>query len=165
MISSNLSCNLFLRYYDQLVHFDKEINANLYRHSFQEYSKRFHCLYEWHLTPHMTLPIETCIRRTPCIKRTLQHTILMRCRQREPAKLAIRIERFFNSIFNVKKIFVYSATIICWICGFCRRFFPFFHDYILLSAAKISSCNILSFLFTFFFVPIRQYLKPLKGRN
>ena len=25
---------------------------------------------EWHLTPHMTLSIENCIRRTPCIKRT-----------------------------------------------------------------------------------------------
>ena len=30
MISSNLSCNLFLLYYDQLVHFDKEINASTY---------------------------------------------------------------------------------------------------------------------------------------
>ena len=30
-----------------------------------------------------------------------------------------------NSILNVKKIFAYSATIICLICGFCRRFFPF----------------------------------------
>ena len=28
--------------------------------------KHFHCLFEWHLTPHMTLSIETCIRRTPC---------------------------------------------------------------------------------------------------
>ena len=35
-------------------------------------AKRFHCSFEWHLTPQMTLPIETCIRRTPCIKRTLQ---------------------------------------------------------------------------------------------
>ena len=26
--------------------------------------------FEWHLTPHMTLSIETCIRRTACIKRT-----------------------------------------------------------------------------------------------
>ena len=34
----------------------------------------FHCSFEWHLTPHMTLSIETCIRRTPCIKRTLQHS-------------------------------------------------------------------------------------------
>ena len=30
--------------------------------------------FEWHLTPHMTLSIETYIRRTPCIKRTLQHS-------------------------------------------------------------------------------------------
>ena len=73
LISSNLSCNLCLWYYDQLVHFDKEINANVYRHSLWEYYKRFHCSFEWHLTPHMTLYIETCIRRTPCIKRTLQH--------------------------------------------------------------------------------------------
>ena len=39
-------------------------------------AKRFHCSFEWHLTPHiMTLSIETCIRRTPCIKRTLQHSL------------------------------------------------------------------------------------------
>ena len=74
LISSNLSCNLCLWYYDQLVHFNKEINANVYRHSLWEYSKRFHCSFEWHLTPHMTLSIETCIRQTPCIKRTLQHS-------------------------------------------------------------------------------------------
>ena len=74
LISSNLSCNLCLWFYDQLVHFDKEINANVYRHSLWEYSKRFHCSFEWHLTPHMTLSIETCIRRTPCIKRTLQYS-------------------------------------------------------------------------------------------
>ena len=27
-----------------------------------KYSKPFHCSFEWHLTPHMTLSIETCIR-------------------------------------------------------------------------------------------------------
>ena len=47
--------------------YPREINANVYRHSFFEYSKRFHFSFEWHLTPHMTLSIETCIRRTPCI--------------------------------------------------------------------------------------------------
>ena len=73
-ISSNLSCNPCLWYYDELVHFDKEINANVYRHSLWEYYKRFHCSFEWYLTPHMTLYIETCIRRTPCIKRTIQHS-------------------------------------------------------------------------------------------
>ena len=30
LISSNLSCNLCSRYYDQLVHFEKEIHANIY---------------------------------------------------------------------------------------------------------------------------------------
>ena len=43
----------------------------------KKYSKRFHRSFEWHLTPHMTLSIETCIRRTPvliCIKRTLRHS-------------------------------------------------------------------------------------------
>ena len=65
LISSNLSCNLCLWYYDQLVHFDKQINANVYRHSLWECSKRFYSSFEWHLTPHMTLSIETCIRRTP----------------------------------------------------------------------------------------------------
>ena len=33
LISPNLSCNLCLWYYDQLIHFNKEINANVYRHS------------------------------------------------------------------------------------------------------------------------------------
>ena len=45
------------------------VPENVYRHSLWEYSKRFHCSFEWHLTPHMTLSwlsIETCIRRTPC---------------------------------------------------------------------------------------------------
>ena len=75
LISSNLSCNLCLWYYDQLVHFNKEINAlNVYCHSLWEYSKCFHCSFEWHLTPHVTLSIETCIRQTPCINRTLQHS-------------------------------------------------------------------------------------------
>ena len=48
-----VNCNpcLCLWYYD----FDKEINANVYRHSLWEYYKRFHCSFEWHLTPHMTL--------------------------------------------------------------------------------------------------------------
>ena len=71
--SSNLNCNLCLWYYEQLVQFDKEINANVYRHSLWKYYERFHCSFEWHLTPHLTLSIETCIRRTRCIKRTLQH--------------------------------------------------------------------------------------------
>ena len=62
---SNLSCNLCLRYYVQLVQFDKEIRANLYHHSLWEYSKRFQCLVGGHLTPHMTLSIETCIKWTP----------------------------------------------------------------------------------------------------
>ena len=74
LISSNLNCNLCLWYFDQLVHLNKEINANVYRHSLWEYSKCFHCSFEQHLTPHMTLSIETCMRRTPCIKRTLQHS-------------------------------------------------------------------------------------------
>ena len=74
LISSNLSYNLCLWYYDQFVHSGKEINANVYRHSLWEYSKCFHCSIEWHLTPHMTLSLETCIRRTPCIKQTLQHS-------------------------------------------------------------------------------------------
>ena len=43
LISSNLSCNLCLWYYDILVHFGKEMIANAYRLSLWEYSKRFHC--------------------------------------------------------------------------------------------------------------------------
>ena len=74
LMSPNLSCNPCLWYYDQLVHFDKEINANVYRYSLWEYYKRLYCSFEWRLTPHMTLYIETCIRRRPCIKETLQHS-------------------------------------------------------------------------------------------
>ena len=43
--------NWFTLIIDQLVHFDKEINANVYRHNLWEYYKRFHCSFEWHLTP------------------------------------------------------------------------------------------------------------------
>ena len=68
LISSNLNCNLCLWYYDQLVHFNNKINAKVYRHSLWEYSKHFHCSFEWHLTPHMTVSIETAIRWT------LQHS-------------------------------------------------------------------------------------------
>ena len=74
LISSNLSCNLCLRYFDQPVHLNKEINADVNRHSLWEYSKRFHCSFEWYLTPHMAFSIETCIRRMPCIKWTLHHS-------------------------------------------------------------------------------------------
>ena len=52
LISSNLSCNLCLWYYDQLVHFNKEISPNVIVLS--EYSKCFHCSYERHLTHHVT---------------------------------------------------------------------------------------------------------------
>ena len=90
--------------------------------------------------------------------------MLMRCRQREPAKMAIRIERFFNSIFHVKKYLHIRQLSFAGFAGFVAAFFRLFHNYIFLCAAKISSCNILSFLCTSFFVPIRQYLKPLKGR-
>ena len=54
LISPNLSCYLCLKYYnDQLVHFNKEISANVYRHSLWErYSKHLHCLFVhsmmWH---------------------------------------------------------------------------------------------------------------------
>ena len=46
-----------------MVLFDK-IDANVYRHSLWEHSNRFHSSFKWHLTPHMTLPIETFIKRT-----------------------------------------------------------------------------------------------------
>ena len=42
-------------------------------------AKHFHCSFVWHLTPQMTLANETCIRRTPCIKRTLQLSIPRGC--------------------------------------------------------------------------------------
>ena len=42
--------------------------------SWECYKCHFHCSFEWHLTPRMTLYIETHIRRTSCIKRTLLHS-------------------------------------------------------------------------------------------
>ena len=47
----------------------------------------------------------------------------------------------------------------------CHGLFPFFHDYILLSSAKISSCNFLSFLLTFCFVLLEHLDSRLKGLN
>ena len=60
---NRLFCSPRLGYFDQLVHFHKEINANVYRHSLWQYSKRFHCslIFEWHLITLMTLSIETCV--------------------------------------------------------------------------------------------------------
>ena len=61
-----------------------------------------------------------------------------------------------NSILNVKKIFAYSATIICLICGFCRRFFPFLpYMTIFCYLPQNLLVQLLLFLFTIFFVPIR----------
>ena len=74
LISSNLSCNLCLWYYDQLVHFNKEINANVYRHSLCSILNVSTVHLNGIFTPHMTLSLETCIRGRPCIKRTLQHS-------------------------------------------------------------------------------------------
>ena len=68
LISSNLSCNLCLRYYDQLGHFDKEMHANVSESILNISTVHLNGI----LTPHMSLSIETCIRRTSCIKRTLQ---------------------------------------------------------------------------------------------
>ena len=64
LISSNLSCNPAMFMVLLLRHFDKKNNANVYLHG----------LWEYYLTPHMTLYIETCIRQTPCIKRAQQHS-------------------------------------------------------------------------------------------
>ena len=66
LFSSILSFNLCLRYCDQLFLLNEEINANVFR--LWEYSKCFHGSFEWHLTPHMTLSIETCNRWAPCNK-------------------------------------------------------------------------------------------------
>ena len=88
------------------------------------------------------------------------------CRYLEQSKPAIRIERFSNSMLNVKIICLHIRQLsFAGLAGFVTVFSPSFHDYILLSAAKISTCIFLSFLFTCFFVIIRWYLKPLKGRN
>ena len=74
LISSNSSCNLCLWCFYQLLHLNKEIMQTYIVIVSGTTAKRFHCSFEWHLTPHMTLSIETCIRRTPCIKRTLQQS-------------------------------------------------------------------------------------------
>ena len=80
---------------------------------------------------------------------------MRRYRQREPVKPVVGIERFSNSILNVKKYLHFRQLSFAGLAGFVSAFFPFFRDYILLSAAKISSCNFLPFLFTFLFAPIR----------
>ena len=106
LVSSNLSCNICFWYYDQLVHFNKEINANVYRHSFWEYSKRFHCSFEWHLTPHMTLSIETCITAFPEGVRLIQVSLQLfpqRLRQ-QPGKFEIvsftKLQCFYHCPFH-----------------------------------------------------------------
>ena len=48
LISSNLSCNLCLWYWFTKI---KKL-MQTYIYSLWEYSKRFHCSFEWHLTPH-----------------------------------------------------------------------------------------------------------------
>ena len=95
-------------YYDQLVHFNKEIYANVsppdvYRHSLWEYSKRFHCSFEWHLTPHVTLSIETCIRRTPCIKRTIQHSPRVSCNLNIDSNSNLKKSDELNKLSNKTK--------------------------------------------------------------
>ena len=55
LISSNLSCNLCLWYYDKLVHFDKEINADVYRQNLWEYRLR--------VVPHFSSGVEERAKR------------------------------------------------------------------------------------------------------
>ena len=43
--------------------------------------------------------------RLTCPSLGSRYILMWQCRQQEPAKPAIRIKRFSNSIFNVKKIF------------------------------------------------------------
>ena len=69
LISSDLSCDLCLWYFDQLVHLNKEINANVYRHSLWEYPKLFHCSFELHLTPHMTYLLKPVLGGHPVLSR------------------------------------------------------------------------------------------------
>ena len=97
----------------KLVHFDKEISANVYRHSLWEYSKRFHCSFEWHLTPHMTLSIETCIRRTPCIKQTLQL-------RHSPIPKGVRLIQ----------VSLYNETEDFWFYAFSSNFLTFSFEYL-----------------------------------
>ena len=61
--------------------------------------------------------------------------------------------RFSSSILNIKRTFPHTATIICSNHGF-HQSFRASHEEILLSAAKMSMCNLLSCLLTFFFAPI-----------
>ena len=85
------------------------------------------------------------VNRLTCPSLGSRYILMWQCRQQEQAKPAIRIKWFSNSIFNVKKIFTYLVTIICWINRFCRRFFPSL-SWLLVCylPQKISSCNILS---------------------
>ena len=45
----------------------KKLMQNVYRHSLWEYSKRFHCSFQWHLTPHMTLTIQPVLGGHPVL--------------------------------------------------------------------------------------------------
>ena len=74
LISSNLSYNLCLWYYDRLVTLIKKLMQTYIVKISGSILNLSTVQFKWHLTPHMTLSIETCIRRTPCIKRTLQHS-------------------------------------------------------------------------------------------
>ena len=115
LISSILSCSLCLWYYHQLVHFDKDVSANVYRLdlSLWDYSKRVHCSFEWHLTPHMTLSIETCIRRTPCIKQTLQL-------RHSPIPKGVRLIQ----------VSLYNETEDFWFYAFSSNFLTFSFEYL-----------------------------------
>ena len=55
----------------------------------------------------MIAPDRPLVNRLTCPSLGLRYILMRRCRQQEPAKPAIRIKRFANSLFNVKKIFAY----------------------------------------------------------
>ena len=101
--------------------------------------------------------------RTGSLGRVWEVKIRRRCgRQRELANPVITKGRL-----NVKKIFAYSATITTATFNTSRFlswcFFLFYKDCILLSSVKISSCNFVSFLFTFAWPLLHKTLTPLKG--
>ena len=61
LISSNLRSNLMFKVLWSIFPLEERNNGNVFCHSLWKYSKRFHCSFERHLTPHMTLSIETCL--------------------------------------------------------------------------------------------------------
>ena len=64
---------------------------------------------------------------------------------------------------NVKKIFAYSATIICFIRGFCHGFFPFSQTIFFYLPQKSPRATFCHFCSRFALSLLDKTLTPVKG--